>query len=327
MIEGDCMNKIKYFVFSDVHGEYDALMDSLKEAGYDRANGTHQLISIGDAFDRGPNSRKVYNFLRESHAICVKGNHDEFFQEYLEKGMDGEFVLFNILHNGLGETIHSFTGLPDRQFDYKTVDNARRNIDMRILPWLQNMPLFYETQNFIFVHAGLDPNLPDWRMTDRHYMLWDIQDSHCPIPTTQKIVVIGHHHAFRVRQNGEAVGFHSADINDVTVRLNKPTGGADQTPIRSYGNKDEHTPYCYGNKIAIDGCTNLTGKVNVLVFEDYPLTDEQPVKEPEPTPRDEGTIHVTGTDGRIYATRGDIYMEPNEWATTGTYTYTTTIRR
>lgn len=278
------MSKMKYFVFSDVHGEYDALMESLREAGYDHSNGTHQLISIGDAFDRGPNSRKVYQFLRQNHAICVKGNHDEFFQEYLEKGMDGEFVLFNILHNGLGDTIHSFTGLPDKQFDYKTVDRARVNVDGTVLPWLRSMPLYYETRHFIFVHAGFDPNLHDWRMTDRHYMLWDIQDSHCPINSTQKVVIIGHHHAFRVKENAKAVGFNTADVNDVYVRLDDPHDGATQTNIKNYGNTDEHSPYCYGNKIAIDGCTNLTKKVNVLVFEDYPLEPEEPAKEKEPEP-------------------------------------------
>ena len=69
----------KYFVFSDVHGEYKALQDALNEAGYDRHNPNHKLISCGDNFDRGPESAKVYRFLRDNKAICIRGNHDNFF--------------------------------------------------------------------------------------------------------------------------------------------------------------------------------------------------------------------------------------------------------
>ena len=54
----------KYFVFSDVHGEYDALINSLRMAGYEGGNPQHKLISLGDAFDRGPNSREVYELFK-----------------------------------------------------------------------------------------------------------------------------------------------------------------------------------------------------------------------------------------------------------------------
>lgn len=275
----------KYFVFSDVHGEYQALRDALDEAGYDRSNPKHKLVSCGDNFDRGPESAKIYRFLRDNKAICVRGNHDSFLMEYLEKGMDGEFVLFNILHNGLGATIKSFTGLNDDVFNVNNIDQARRNIPSEILKWLKDMPLYFETSTFVFVHAGVNPFIRDWRETDEHYMLWDIQDSHRHIGSMNKICVIGHHHASKVRANGIAEGAGDYDINNATYSTNYTPEG--QFPVshhmRAYGNKDENRPYINGNKIAIDGMTNLTGKVNVLVVEDYPNEDTEPkeeVKEP-----------------------------------------------
>lgn len=324
-------NKMTYFIFSDVHGEYDALQEALREAGYDSSNPRHKLVSAGDAFDRGPHSRKVYNFLRQNNAICVKGNHDEFFQEYLEKGMDGEFVLFNILHNGLGDTIHSFTGLDDRAFDYRTVDRARANVDPTVLPWLQSLPLYFETKHFIVCHAGLDPNVPHWQDTDKHYMLWDIKDSHVPVHSTEKIVVIGHHHAFRVKQNAEEVGLKSMDINNLMLRTAGRNGDIQSTVIKSYGNTDEHSPYCYGNKIAIDGCTNLTHKVNVIVVEDEPLEDEpEKVKEDIPTPPSYGdTISAvyTSTDGMTYANYYNQMATVGITAAEAMENFTYTVRR
>lgn len=278
----------KYFVFSDVHGEYNALIRSLEEAGYERNNPTHKLVSLGDEFDRGPDSRKIYNFLTQNHAICVKGNHDVMFQEYLEKGMDGEYVLFNILHNGLGETIKSFSGLQDNQFSINVLDEISKKIQRGadILQWLQQLPLYYETDSFIFVHAGINPNLIDWHKTTEHYALWDIEDSHKPCPNTNKVIIFGHHHAFRVRAAGEKEGHQEIDMSKVKIQGKGKTCAPDGrmrycTPV-SYGNKDEHRPYIIGNKIAIDGCTNLTKKVNVLVIEDYEKDEPINQKEQEP---------------------------------------------
>lgn len=294
----------KYFVFSDVHGEYKALQDALAEAGYDRHNPKHKLVSCGDNFDRGPDSAKIYRFLRDNNAICVRGNHDNFFIEYLEKGMDGEFVLFNILHNGLGATIKSFTGLNDEVFNVNNIDQARRNIPSDVLKWMKAMPLYFETDTFVFVHAGMNPYIRDWRETDEHYMTWDIQDSHRHIPTMNKICVIGHHHAAKVRQNGMADGAGDYNIKDATYTCNSDQSRSHR--ILSYGNTDENRPYINGNKIAIDGMTNLTGKVNIIVVEDYPKDDPQPEPQPEPdlkAPSDGITISAS------YPHFGEVRME------------------
>lgn len=256
--------KYKFFVFSDVHGEYEALTKALQEAGYDACDPHHKLISLGDNFDRGPDSAKVYNFLKQRQAICIKGNHDVMFQEYLEKGMDGEFVLFNIIHNGLGATIKSFSGniIDDNNISVKDLENVRKHLrdSVTVLNWLKSLPLFFETKNCIFTHAGIDPRIPKWQETPEDFLLWDIEYSHMNCPYTNKKVFIGHHHAFRVRQNGENAGQKESSV----------IGG-----MSVYGNKDEHRPYFFKNKIAIDGCTNYTKKVNVVVFEDEMLDKEK----------------------------------------------------
>lgn len=283
----------KYFIFGDVHGEYDALLESLNAAGYNHSDPTHILVSTGDLFDRGPKSAEIYKFLSSRKHVAVKGNHDVMFQEYLEKGMDGEFVLFNILHNGLGATIRSFTGLGDSVFSPQELDSARRHINSSVLKWIKDMPLYFETQNFIFCHAGINPRLPNWKDTDEHYMLWDIEDSYADIRTTRKFVVIGHHHAFRVRKQIEDRCLETREVNGISYPLPTDNGQGMVVKMERYGNEDEHRIVCHRNKIAIDGCTNLTGKVNVLVVQDYPL-EEGKVEEPTVTTTpnwSEFTIH------------------------------------
>lgn len=288
----------KYFIFSDVHGEYDALLTSLKEAGYDRNNPTHKLISLGDNFDRGRKSKDIFQFLKNRNAICVKGNHDLFLQEYLEKGMDGEFVLFNILHNGLGETIKSFYGMGDNGVtSIKELERMKTHIInyySALLPWIKNMPLYYETEHCIFTHAGINPNLPNWKDTDEHFMTWDIENSYAQCNNTPRMVFIGHHHAFRVKQQADEHGIKYFDISKDKPEIYFQEDGTSHK-ILSFGNTDEHSPYISGNKIAIDGCTNLTKKVNVVVIEDYPLEEE---KEKD---KETGTI-ISNINDKIFST-------------------------
>ena len=260
--------KKTYFVFSDVHGEYDALIKGLQEAGYDNHNKNHVLVSIGDNFDRGPKSLAVWKYLRDNNAICVMGNHDLMFKEYLDKGMDGEFVLFNILHNGLGETISSFGNVNQSQFSIEALNEIRNRIlRTGVREWINKMLPYFETKHCIFVHAGLDPMLTDWHDTDEHFRLWDIENSHLPIPSVDKLVVIGHHHAFRVRRNAQKDGL--IENTATTVLLQRGS-----VNIRRFGNTDEHGIWIHANKMAVDGCTNYTGKVNIAVIEDEPLVDE-----------------------------------------------------
>ena len=80
-------------------------------------------------------------------------------------------------------------------------------------------------------------------------------------------------------------------------------------------NHDENRPVRIGNKIAIDPCSNLTKKVNVLVIEDEPL-DAKPEKE-EPT--EEVKLKVGG-DLRGYTYNANVW-DTNVWHDT-----TTTIR-
>lgn len=275
--------KYKFFVISDIHGEYDAMINGLNEAGYNQDDPEHFLVCAGDAFDRGPNSISIYNFFRQlppNRVAIVKGNHDGFFQEYLEKGMDGEFVLFNILHNGLGATIKSFVGryqLENQEESSATTINelewCKNSILARnrgLLDWIKNLPLWFETENTVIVHAGLDPKLSNWKDTTEDYCTWDIEDAHKLVPSLTKTIIFGHYHTKLVKAQAE-------DAKLMTTRMDCARKYRyNDIKFTSFGNEGEYAPVAIpeSRKIAIDGCTNLTHKVNVLVFEDFLVEGE-----------------------------------------------------
>lgn len=79
---------MKYFLVSDIHSFYFELMASLKTAGFDKKNKNHTLIVLGDLFDRGPDTLKVYKFLTsipKKRCILVRGNHELLYKDLLKK--------------------------------------------------------------------------------------------------------------------------------------------------------------------------------------------------------------------------------------------------
>lgn len=299
----------KLFVFSDVHGEDGALLKGLMDAGFDSGNPNHIPLCIGDLFDRGEGSRRLFDFMLKNRGIWIKGNHEIMLEEALEKGLDGEFVLFNMLHNGLDKTIASFAnrkleGIVSTAQMEEAIKMAQsyRAKGISVLDKLKSLPLYYETKNYIFVHAGLDPYIHDWKLTPEDFMTWDIESSHLPIESTRKIVVIGHHHAFRVRARGEEQGWTPEPLK-----------------IPYFGNTDEHAPVRFGNKIAIDPCSNLTHKINILVIEDELLEEEK--KEEIKKKSEEPTITVNRDDISSFRVGG--WIDPT--ITNYTYTAYTTV--
>ena len=79
---------MKLFAMSDCHGFYEPMIKALNEAGFDENNPNHLLISCGDNFDRGPDSLKIYEYLKKlsdnGKAICIMGNHDFMLKKYLD---------------------------------------------------------------------------------------------------------------------------------------------------------------------------------------------------------------------------------------------------
>lgn len=164
---------------SDIHGEIHKLYNVLYDANYNPKN--DQLILLGDYIDRGPYSKETIEFvidLVEGGAIALKGNHEDMFINALQNHSINDILdsyynhkhlslsLFEIegddlllwLRNGGGDTIDSFNG-----------DGSL--MKKHALWMIEKLKLYHETHNYIFVHAGLEPDTPlEWQ--EEETMLW-----------------------------------------------------------------------------------------------------------------------------------------------------------
>lgn len=192
---------MKYFVTSDIHGHFQVLIDALNQKGYDVENPNHHLIVLGDMFDRGDESKEVFEYLyrlnKEGKATIILGNHDTFMIEFLEGNY--ERALFNINRNGFLYTLLSFTdhvlSSNDELKKYKQIIEEKYPY---MLKWLKSLPLYLEIGDYIFVHGGIDPTLNDWRKASTYDFVWSYEVNMEPV--SGKTVVAGHHRVPTIRE-------------------------------------------------------------------------------------------------------------------------------
>ena len=140
------MNKI--FAIGDIHGCLEKLEELMSKIVIDSQNDT--LVFIGDYIDRGKSSKEVVDYVinlkgKYKNVVCILGNHEQMFMQYLDGVDEGLY-----LGNGGINTISSYEiFLSDEAEKRKSkVPAEHREFFRSLLP-------YYETKDYIFVHAGI----------------------------------------------------------------------------------------------------------------------------------------------------------------------------
>ena len=84
----------KDFFVGDIHGCYEQLMEALEKIKFNPD--VDRLISVGDLVDRGPDSVKCLNLLKETWFHAVSGNHEDM----MIKSFRREWPTHNYIQNG-----------------------------------------------------------------------------------------------------------------------------------------------------------------------------------------------------------------------------------
>lgn len=111
-------------VIGDVHGCFKTLMALIEKFPQGAP-----FCLVGDLVDRGPENRKVINYVRENNIPCVVGNH-EILMESTEKEINQCWMM-----NGGYQTIKEYLGPAE------ALDNDRA--------WISSLPLYLEFKNIV----------------------------------------------------------------------------------------------------------------------------------------------------------------------------------
>lgn len=292
----------KYFVCSDIHGFYKEWKRDLRKAGYDKNNEEHILIVLGDIFDRGTEPYQIYKFLKSipvERLILVKGNHEYLLLDLVKRKMP-----FNHdYQNGTYDTLISLYKNPDherlmwlernkekyvdpavlydkgRQVYWKVYKNLFDNKKLNeIVDWLKS-PVwrdYYELGKYIFVHSFIplfttfDVNqnkeitkyIPNWRH-DSTKQMWEDATWGCPYEQYIK------GYFDKELQNGKVLvcgHWDTSDFFNHLLYLNERDKWLDVNVDNPIFISEK-----YPGLIAIDTCTVLTKRVNVLIISENEL--------------------------------------------------------
>lgn len=172
-------DRMKTIVIGDIHGCYNELKTLIEDLTtkhiYNKKK--DRLIFLGDYIDRGDDSRLVVNYIRDiqkgnPNVIALKGNHEDMLLNYYDGDKYSEW-----LYNGYEYTLKSYKN-----------HNSEFESDIQ---WMRNLPLYYEDEDFVYVHAGIDKRQSmDKQRHDT--LLWAREEFIYDTTPYNKRVIFGH---------------------------------------------------------------------------------------------------------------------------------------
>ena len=137
---------MRTLAIGDIHGSNTALKALSEYVGF---RSDDVIVTLGDYIDRGPDSKGVIDFLIElghtHQLINLKGNHEVMMENALLSEQERYFWLYN----GGEATMQSFELQPPLL--------AAGDISPVYWDFIKSCKPYYETENHILVHAGLEP--------------------------------------------------------------------------------------------------------------------------------------------------------------------------
>ncbi len=151
----------RVIVVSDIHGDNDGFLGTLRQAGFGPEDA---LVIVGDILEKGEQSlallRTVVNYAQAGNVYMVAGNNDTIFTEWY-----GGEVTDADIHDYMNSRENSILRemALELGMGWKTLEDVRALKAAvavqyaRELSFLNSLPHILETTHFTFVHAGLKP--------------------------------------------------------------------------------------------------------------------------------------------------------------------------
>ncbi|WP_353534795.1 metallophosphoesterase family protein [Cognatishimia sp. WU-CL00825] len=205
------------YAIGDIHGHLDQLETALGRIHSDGGPDA-EIVFLGDYIDRGPSSAQVLDLLIQAQAknrpwTMLKGNHDAYLPLFLNdgnafgsRGRPGTPWFDPIL--GGDTTMASYGLRVQNRAPQDILAEARAAVPQAHIDFIENLPVFHQTDHLAFAHAGIRPGIPFEAQTEidltwiRKEFLEDPRDH-------GKLIIHGHtarpypeHHGNRVNLDG-----------------------------------------------------------------------------------------------------------------------------
>lgn len=184
---------MKYYAIADLHGRYDLFTKALDAIEKD-AGEPYKVITLGDYIDRGPQSKEIITdlmLLQSAEFICLAGNHEAMMVETVRTPLDPNWWI----GNGGDTTLWSYGSKvkSSQYYGFPPIGYDPHVVPIEHVDWMANLPLYYETEKQVFVHAGIPNSDAPLEKQDKEKMQWMLYSKDDPGWWMGKHVVHGHH--------------------------------------------------------------------------------------------------------------------------------------
>jgi serine/threonine protein phosphatase 1 len=159
---------MKIHAFGDIHAQYFKLKRLVDRLFIKKDD---VLVFLGDYVDRGKYAFETIEYLlklkEKYNCVFLKGNHEAMMMDYLS----GIHERLWIQNGGVATTDSYYNNgwRMGRNRHYLRRELPRSHID-----FLQNLKLYHETEDYIFVHAAVWPQDPlDLENQPEEVLLWE----------------------------------------------------------------------------------------------------------------------------------------------------------
>jgi serine/threonine protein phosphatase 1 len=170
----------RLFAIGDIHGSSIALA-KLIEAIDPQSEDT--IVVLGDAIDCGADSKGVLDQLitlaNRCHLVALLGNHEGM----LLKALDSPSEFKRWLADGGEQTLRSYSS---------AIRPGPEVIPAEHIRFIRGFRSYFETPDFIFVHAGCDPNLQMDRQSAEMLRWASVLPARMVPHVSGKVVIAGH---------------------------------------------------------------------------------------------------------------------------------------
>lgn len=149
------------YAIGDIHGCLGKLEELVAKCLSDAGREPAAFVFLGDAIDRGPDSRGVIEYLidferRRPETVCLCGNHEDMALNAIDDLAAAEVW---VVRNGGDKMLASYGVTSPAQIPADHV------------AWMRARPTHHDDGLRFYVHAGIDPSRPLDQQTRRD-MLW-----------------------------------------------------------------------------------------------------------------------------------------------------------
>lgn len=154
----------RIIVISDIHGRIDVLKKLLTKVQYQKNE--DYLILLGDFAQKGPYPLITLRYIMELSKYknvypvignCDRGNYKVFFKEWKDTYFKELLnIQGSVLYDMRTEYLEKENNLEFDNLDLDKKQEILHDYFKKEITFLENLPLMIETNDFIFVHAGID---------------------------------------------------------------------------------------------------------------------------------------------------------------------------